>query len=321
MVIGVLALLIFVAVVVGGYALSTMLGTREEAAQVLRRRLATVTGVQDGTVRTGVLKDQRLSAIGALNTFLARFGIVTALVRMIERAGLRKRAGEIVLYAALAACTTFLLVALYTDKLMLGILAGAVGGFAPLFVVRRIGRGRAMLFAEQLPDALDLVRAALQSGHGLMSALSVVADEFPDPIAQEFRDVTEEVRLGLPLRDALDKLAERVNNPDVPLLQTGILVAQEIGGNLAEVLDNIGYTIRERYKVQREMRVLTAQGRLSGGVLTAMPFVAALGMSIFNPDYYTPLLHSQSGHYMLAYGAVSLLLGHLVIRRLVRVKV
>jgi tight adherence protein B len=320
-VIAVLALLIFVAVVVGGYALTTMLGTREEAAEVLRRRLATVIGTTDGTLRTGVLKDRRLSTIGALNTFLSRFGIVTALARMISRAGLRKRAGEVVLYVALAACGAFLLVALVTDNLLLGFAVGALGAIAPLVVIRRIGRRRAMLFAEQLPDGLDLVRAALQSGHGLMSALAVVADEFPDPIAEEFRNVTEEVRLGLPLRDALDKLADRVDNPDVPLLQTGILVAQEIGGNLAEVLDNIGYTIRERYRVQREIRVLTAQGRLSGGVLTAMPFIAALGMSIFNPGYYTPLLHSESGHYMLAYAAVSLMLGHLVVRRLVKVKV
>jgi tight adherence protein B len=314
-VIAALALLIFVAVVVGGYALSAMVGTREEAAELLRRRLATVIGTTDGTPRTGVLKDRRHSTIGVLNTFLSRFGIVTALARMISRAGLRKRAGEVVLYVALAACAAFLLVTLATDNLLLAFAVGALGAIAPLVIIRRIGRSRAALFAEQLPDGLDLVRAALQSGHGLMSAFSVVADEFPDPIAREFRELTEEVRLGLPLRDALDKLADRVDNADVPLLQTGILVAQEIGGNLAEVLDNIGYTIRERY------RVLTAQGRMSGGVLTAMPFIAALGMSIFNPDYYTPLLQSQSGHYMLAYAAVSLILGHLVVRRLVKVKV
>jgi tight adherence protein B len=320
-VIAALALLIFVAVVVGGYALTAMVGTREEAAEVLRRRLATVVGTTDVTAHASVLKDQRHSTIGVLNTFLSRFGIVTALARMASRAGLRKRAGEILLYVALAAGVAFLLVTLATNNLLLGVAVGALGAIAPLVVIRRIGRARAALFAEQLPDALDLVRAALQSGHGLMSAFAVVSDEFPDPIAQEFRDVTEEVRLGLPLRDALDKLADRVDNADVPLLQTGILVAQEIGGNLAEVLDNIGYTIRERYRVQREIRVLTAQGRMSGGVLTAMPFIAALGMSIFNPGYYTPLLQTQSGHYMLAYGAVSLMLGHLVVRRLVKVKV
>ena len=316
-----LALLIFGSVVVGGYALTMMVGARDEAAGVLRRRLATVIGTTDGARSASVLKDQRHSTIGVLNTFLSRFGIVTALARMASRAGLRKRAGEILLYVALAACAAFLLVTFATDNLLLGFAVGALGAVAPLVMIRRIGRARAALFAEQLPDALDLVRAALQSGHGLMSAFAVVSEEFPDPIAQEFHNVTEEVRLGLPLRDALDNLADRVDNADVPLLQTGILVAQEIGGNLAEVLDNIGYTIRERYRVQREIRVLTAQGRMSGGVLTAMPFIAALGMSIFNPGYYTPLLQSQSGHYMLAYAAISLMLGHLVVRRLVKVKV
>src|SRR5262249_18775656 len=307
--------------VVGGYALTIMVGARDQAAEVLRRRLATVIGTTDGARGASVLKDRRFSTIGVLNTFLSRFGIVTALARMASRAGLRKRAGEILLYLALAACAAFLLVTLATDNLLLGFAVGALGAIAPLVMIRRIGRARAALLAEQLPDALDLVRAALQSGHGLMSAFAVVSEEFPDPIAQEFHNVTEEVRLGLPLRDALDKLADRVDNADIPLLQTGILVAQEIGGNLAEVLDNIGYTIRERYRVQREIRVLTAQGRMSGGVLTAMPFIAALGMSIFNPGYYTPLLQTQSGHYMLAYAAVSLMLGHLVVRRLVKVKV
>src|SRR4029450_1437937 len=115
----------------------------------------------------------------------------------------------------------------------------------PLLVLRRMARSRQKRFADQLPDALDLVRAALQAGHGLLAAMAGVAGEFPDPVAQEFRDVSEEVRLGRPLREALDNLAERVANPDVRLLEVGILTAQDVGGNLAEVLDNVSYTIRE----------------------------------------------------------------------------
>jgi len=317
-----LALLIFASLVLAGYALATMSRNREEAKETLGRRLWAMTGGADGTLhRAGVLKDRRLSTIGALNTLLARLGVVSPLVDMIGRAGLKKRVGEVVLYILLAASAGILLVTIATGNPALGILGGAIGAAVPLLVVRRIARRRSALFAEQLPDALDLARAALQAGHGLMASLSVVADEFPDPIAQEFREVTEEVRLGLPLREALDNLSKRVAAPDVALLEIGILVTQDIGGNLAEVLDNMGHTIRERFKVQRETKTLTAQGRLSGGVLTTLPILVGLGLSIMNPGYFAPMLEPGKGRYMLAYAACSLLVGHFVIRRMIRVKV
>jgi len=316
-----LALLIFTSLVLAGYALATMSRTREEARQALDRRLWAMAGVADGTMRAGVLKDRRLSTIGALNTLLPRLGFVTPLVGMIGRAGLKKRVGEVVLYVLFAAGAAILFVTMATGNPALGILGGMVAAVVPLLVVKRMARRRSALFAEQLPDALDLARAALQAGHGLMAALSVVADEFPDPIAQEFREVTEEVRLGLPLRDALDNLSKRIDAPDIELLEIGILITHDVGGNLAEVFDNISHTIRERFKVQRETKALTAQGRMSGTVLTALPIVVGLGLSILNPGYIAPMFQPGTGRYMLAYAAGSLLAGHFMIRRIVRVKV
>jgi tight adherence protein B len=316
-----LALLIFASLALAGYALATMLRAREEARQNLGRRLSTLAAGTDAKPRAGVLKDRRLSTIGALNTLLPRFGFVTPLVGMVGRAGLKKRVGEVVLYILLAAAAAILIVTMATGNPALGVLGGAVGGAVPLLIVRRIARRRSALFAEQLPDALDLARAALQAGHGLMAALSVVADEFPDPLAQEFREVTEEVRLGLPLRDALDNLSKRVAAPDISLLQIGILVTQDIGGNLAEVFDNMGHTIRERFKLQRETKVLTAQGRMSGGLLTALPILVAVALSVLNPGYIAPMFEAGTGRYLLAYAAGSLLVGHFVIRRIVRIEV
>ena len=316
-----LSLLIFASLVLAGHALATMLGARQEAKQALERRLATTIGLSDAARRGGVLKDRRLSTIAVMNTFLSHLGIVTPMTRMVARAGLKKRVGEVVLYILFAAGAAILLVTLTTGKTAFGVAAGAIGAPVPLLVVRRKARRRAALFAEQLPDGLDLVRAALQAGHGLMAAMSVVADEFPDPIAQEFREVTEEVRLGLPLREALDNLSKRVDAPDIALLEIGILITQDVGGNLAEVFDNISHTIRERFKVQREMKALTAQGRMSGSVLTALPIIVAVGLSILNPGYFAAMLEPGKGRYMLAYAACSLLAGHFAIRRLVRVKV
>jgi tight adherence protein B len=314
------ALLIFVALVVAGYAAATALGARQEAKEALERRFAMMTGAS-GARRAGVLKDRRLSAIAVVNNLLPRLALVTPLLRMIERAGLKKRVGEVLLYVPLAACGGFALVTGITGRPSFGIIAGMVGAALPVLVVRRMARRRTKLFAEQLADALDLVRAALQAGHGLMAALGVVAEEFPDPIAQEFHDVAEEVRLGRPLREALDNLAEHVDNPDVGLLEVGILTAQDVGGNLAEVLDKVSYTIRERFKLQRDVQVMTAQGRLSGGVLTALPFLAGLGMMAFSPSYFRVMFEQQKGHYLLAYALVSLLVGHFAVRRIVRIEV
>src|SRR5262245_13369015 len=315
------ALLIFAALVLAGYAAASMLGARQDAKPGLECRLASVTRRLAGALRGVVLKDRRPSAIAVVNTLLPRIGIVAPLVAMIGRAGLKKRVGEVLLYVPLAALAGFLVVTLTTGRAPLGVVAGAVAAAIPLLVVRRKARRRQHLCAAQLPDALDLVRAALQAGHGLMAAMTVVAEEFPDPIAQEFRDVSEEVRLGRPLREALDNLAERVGNADVKLLEVGILTAQDVGGNLAEVLDKISATIRERFKLQRDTEVMTAQGRLSGGVLTAMPFLAGTGLMLFSPGYLNPLFQSKTGLYMLAYGAVSIFVGHLMIRRIVRIEV
>jgi tight adherence protein B len=316
-----LALLIFASLVLAGYALAGVMTARETERETLRRRLSTMVGSVASERRRAILKDRRLSTIAVVNRLLAQLSLVRPLARLVTRAGLKKRVGEVLLYMPLIGGVVFLVVMTVTGKAAAGVMAGLAAALLPVLLVKRMARKRVATFADQLPDGLDLVRAALQAGHGLMPAMSVVADEFPDPVAQEFRDVVEEVRLGRPLREALDNLAERVGNDDMRLLEVGILTAQDVGGNLAEVLDKVSYTIRERFKLQREVQVMTAQGRMSGGVLTAMPFLAGLGLTVFSPGYFTPMLATKSGHMMIAYALVSVLMGHIMIRRLVKLDV
>jgi tight adherence protein B len=318
---GLAALLIFVSVVLVGWAVSVAAHEREEARRALAGRLRGMTDRDMETRAAPLLKDQRLSTIPLLNWILNRLPAVGPVVRMIRQAGLRRRVGEVLLYIPLLACIGFLLALVAGAGPFVGLVVAVAGGAAPLLVVQRIRRQRTARFGEQLPDALDLVRSALQAGHGLLSAFSVVADTFPDPIAQDLRHVVEEVRLGLPLRDALANLVDRVDDPNIPILVVGVLVAQDVGGNLAEVIDNIAYTIRERAKVLREVNALTAQGRLSGGVLTALPFLVGFVMFFFNREYFAPLLETTQGHYLMAYAVVSITLGHLTIRRIIRLRV
>lgn len=316
---GLIALLIFVTLLLMGYATAGWVRERDTAKGALARRLESATGMVVDT--SSLLKDQRLSTIGALNDVLARVSPAQAVVKMIQQARIKRRAGEVLLYIPLLGLAGFLLATLITGSKIVGLAVGAIAGAIPLMVVQRIRRKRARLFGEQLPDALDLIRAALQAGHGFLGALQVVAEEFPDPIAQELRDVVEEVRLGLPMRDALYHLVDRIEDPNLPILVVGVLIVQEVGGNMAEVIDNISYTIRERFKLQREAQVMTAQGRLSGMVLTSLPILVGLFLFFLNPTYFAPMVETSKGHWMLAYAALSILCGNFVIRRLVRIRV
>jgi tight adherence protein B len=319
---GILALCLFVAVVMLGSVLAGWAQTREDAERTLEQRLDLAAG---GTAKeretASVVKDTRLSTIALLNTMLSRAPFMPRVDRLIRQAGMRRRAGEILLYVPLLASIGFLFAMVVGLSGIIGLIVGAVLGSFPIMLVVRRKRIRTIAFAEQLPDALDLIRAALQAGHSLPTAMMVVASEFPDPIAEEFREVSEEMRLGLTLREALTNLRERIDDPDLPMLIVGVLIADDSGGNLAEVLDNIGHTIRERFKMSREVRTMTAQGRLSGMVLTALPFIVGLASYFLNPAYFKPMLHDPAGQKMLAAALVSVIAGHFTIQRIARLDV
>src|SRR5206468_5164177 len=318
---GIVALLLFAFFALVGYAVSGWAQDRKETKEALGRRLTTMTGAAVGGASAALMKDRRLSRIGLLNTLLQQLGVTKNLVRVIRQAGLNRRVGEVLLYMPLLGAAAFLAVTLLLGQPLFAVMAAVIAGLLPLMIVLRLRRRRMALFGEQLPDALDLIRAALQAGHGFLSALQVVAEEFPDPIAAELTEVAEEIRLGLTVREALQHLSERMEDPNLPILSTGVVITQEVGGNLAEVLDNISYTIRERFKLLREVRVLTAQGRLSGMVLTGLPFFVAVSLILFNPEYFKPMMESRTGLYMIGYGICSIVLGHVLIQRIVRIKV
>ncbi len=316
----IVAFSVFALVAATGWALALAVRARAEADYALEQRLG-VAGRERVQKPASLLKDQRLSSIAPLDWILVRLPFVPGITRVIRQAGLRRRAGEVLMYMPLLACIAFLLTMLVNGGVVLAFMLAMLAGAAPLIVVYRMKQTRALRFAEQLPDALDLIRAALQAGHGFATALGVVASEFPNPIAEEFREVAEETRLGLPLREALYNLNDRIDDGDLPVLIVGILIADESGGNLAEVLENISHTVRERFKITRDIRTLTAQGRMSGRVLTALPILLTCVMYLLNPTYFNPMVATSTGHYILMYALASLILGHFVIRRLVQLEV
>jgi tight adherence protein B len=313
---GMVALLLFAAFALLGYAVSGWAQEREEAKEALGRRLTVMTGTPVGATTTVVMKDRRLSRIGLLNTLLQRLAVTKNLLRVVRQAGLNKRVGEVLLYMPLLASAAFLLVTLLLGKMLFAVVAAVIAGLLPLMMVLRLRRKRMGLFAEQLPDALDLIRAALQAGHGFLSALQVVAEEFPDPIAAELTEVAEEIRLGLTVREALQHLVERMEDPNLPILATGVVITQEVGGNLAEVLDNISDTLRDRLQTKRDMSVLTAQSRASATIITGLPILLALGLYVFVPGYYAPMTTTWVGYVLLGFAGLMVLIGNLIIQRM-----
>jgi len=198
-----------------------------------------------------------------------------------------------------------------------GLIAAGFGALIPFFIVRRRARRRLRAFEEQLPDAIDLIGRAIRAGHPLSAGMKMVADETADPISGEFRRVFEEQRFGLPFDDSLLSLADRITLVDVRILITAILIQREVGGNLAEVLDNLAYTIRERFKLRRQLRVITAQGRMSGYILALLPIAVGFAIFLLNRGYVMELFLEPVGRIMLFSALLLQFAGYYWIRRIV----
>src|SRR5207245_1578262 len=182
-------------------------------------------------------------------------------------------------------------------------------------------RVRLKKFAEQLPDALELVARALRAGHSLGAGMHVVAEEMPSPIAEEFGRVYDEQNLGIALEESMRGMCERVPNLDLRFFVTSVNIQRQTGGDLAEILDKIGYVIRERYRILGQVKALTAEGRLSGVVLIALPFVLFLVMLHIKPDYIEMLWTDPTGIKMSLFALGMQVLGALVIKKIVDIKV
>jgi len=182
-------------------------------------------------------------------------------------------------------------------------------------------RARLAKFGAQLPDALELVARALRAGHSLQAGMHVVAEEMPAPICDEFGRVFEESNLGIPVEEAMKSMCERVPNLDLRFFVTSVSIQRSTGGDLAEILDKIGYVIRERFKILGQVKALTGEGRLSGIVLIALPFALFGFMLNAKPDYIEPLWTTELGRKMSVAAIIGQIVGALVIRKIVNIKV
>jgi tight adherence protein B len=206
-------------------------------------------------------------------------------------------------------------------NLVLAIIAAALAALLPYLYVSLLRKKRLRKINAQLPDTLDLLGRSLAVGHAFSEALNQVASEMPDPIATEFRIVFEEQKLGLSTKAALDGLSERIPLTDLRLCITAIHIQRETGGNLAEILEKVSQTIRERFKLMEDFRTLTTSSRGSAWILCALPFGIVLAMTAINPDYMSLLLHDWRGHYILGGAIILQILGMLTIKKILAIRV
>jgi len=300
--------------------LSEKLGVQHRRIRERLDALATETA-QEEEIFYPILRDDKLSEIPTINRLLSKFRFSQKFQKLIDQAGLPMKAGALVLGMLCLGGLLFLLVLNLLDNLLWASLAAFIGASLPYLYVRRRVRKRKEDFDSLLPEAIDLITNALKSGFSLESALRMAAREIPDPLGIELAVAFEEQNLGVSLTEALSNLQNRVQSEDLNLFVTALLIHKKTGGNLAEVLEKIGSTIRERFRLKREVRIFTAQGRLSGFVLVLLPIIVSAIIFFINPQYLKILWVEKIGNYLLGAAVIMQLVGIWVINRIVNIRI
>lgn len=299
--------------IVGAYAFVNR--RRLAAAAALRQRVAA--GGEPSSLN--LLRDVRASAVPVLDRILKARAFAPALARALQRAGTRFTAGEFVLASALCAALGFG----FAQSLgySVALLAGVVGLLLPAIVVRVMTARRLRKFEAQLPDALDMLVNAMRAGFSFQAAMRFAGEEIPKPLGEEFIRVHEEQRLGVDTRSALLALQSRVDTIDVRMFVSAMLIQRETGGTLSEVLGGLANLIRSREALRAQIDTLTAEPKLTGRVLSALPFLAFLLMWTANNDQFRPMVESPAGQRLLLYAVVSMLLGGILLHKMANIEV
>jgi len=318
--IAVVFLLVF-GVVVGAFWLFVQ-RPEQQSQQALHRRLKgelvleEEDEAQPALVEVPRQQARRLEGLAAQ----AGGGFLHYLAVQIERADMDLPPLRLAAMAAGTGVVCAILFARLSPLWMVAIPLGLAAGWLPIAWVRMKANRRVTKFEEQFPEAIDLMARALRAGHAMTTGLALVAEELPDPVGAEFRLVYDRQNFGMSMPDALRHFADRVPLLDARFFVTAVLTQRESGGNLAEILDNLGDVIRQRFRVKRQIKVVTAHARLTGWVLVFMPVVIALAMAIVAPDHILTLVRDPLGIQMTFVALFLWLVGYLAIRRLVNVE-
>lgn len=296
----------------------------DSSQELIRRRMEAVRKAERrGSVSLGVqlVRDEMLSSVPLLHRLLMRWAWLTGFKDFIRQAGMKTKPGKILLLAAALALGAYVGMGFLSAPFPIPILAGIVVAMIPFIVIALKRRKRLRQFEEHFPEALDLLGRAVRAGHAFTTGLEMIGKESQEPISGEFRGAFEEQNFGLPLRDALLNLTERVPLVDVRFFVTALLIQKETGGNLAEILDGLSRVIRERFRIYREVQTRTAQGKLTAAILIAIPPLMALALGFLNPHYMEVLYKDPVGPKILALAGTLQVIGSAMLWKIIHIEV
>jgi tight adherence protein B len=292
---------------------------------VIRRRIEAVRKAErrggESALGLELLRDEMLSTVPALNRLMMRWSWSSQLQDFLLQAGMDTKPGKLLLLSGVIGMGTYVIIGRYYAPLPVALLAGALAAGFPFFFVAWKRRRRLRQFEEHFPEALDLLGRAVRAGHAFTTGLEMIAKESPEPVAGEFRTAFEEQNFGLPLRDALLNMAERIPLVDVRFFITALLIQKETGGNLAEILDGLARVIRDRFRIYREVQTRTAQGRLTAMILIGLPPAMMLILGFVNPRYVSLLFTDPAGSTMLTVAVMLQLIGSAIIWKIIHIEV
>ena len=288
--------------------------------QALRNRLKNAPKAK-ASVGALVKTPDKLSEVGLIDAVLNSAGrVVQPLQRTITQSGVKLNVSSVLLASGCLAGLAYIAMDRLLHVPLVGVIVAAIAVFVPYWVLRYLCNRRMQKFEEQFPEAIDLLARALRAGHALTTGLSMVADEMRDPAGPEFRELFDQQNFGMPLPDALRAFAARIPSLDAKFFVTAILTQRESGGNLSEVLDNLSSIIRDRFRVKRQVRVISAHGRITGWILSALPVSLALFFATTSRATYRTFYTDPLGIKMII-GALALqIIGVFIISRIVRVE-
>jgi tight adherence protein B len=287
----------------------------------IKRRLEPFSAGKYGNEGSSILRKEVLSEIPTVNRILTNIPIARRMNRFVQQANVPYTLGFFLLLMILLGSTGLFGGLMITRNPVLSISIGICLAALPLFYVGSMKKRRMQKFERQLPDALELVARALKAGHAFSSGMQLAADEFDDPLGTEFQNTLDEINFGVSVPDALKNLSIRVECPDLRYFIVSVIVQRETGGNLAEIIENLAHLIRERFKLRGRVQVLAAEGKLSGIILVAIPFLVVLALRFMNPTYIATLIEDPAGRAMAAMAVFLMVLGVLVMKKMIDIKI
>ena len=318
--IAILTFLVVVVLILGIWVFASGEGAQEQ----VRKRMSAVHKAEkrgDVNISLKLVRDEMMSSVPWMHRLMMQWSWSSKLQDYVVQSGLTMKPAKLILISAVAGLGSYLIASYFIAHFYASLPIGIIAAVIPFAVVAVLRSRRLHKFEEHFPEALDLLGRAVRAGHAFTTGLEMISKECPEPLGGEFRTTFEEQNFGLPLRDALLNMTERVPIIDVRFFVTALLIQKETGGNLAEILDGLARVIRDRFRIYREVRVRTAQGRLTACILIALPIFMMLILSVLNPHYIGVLFTDPKGPMVLITAGVMQLIGSAILWKIIHFEV